>query len=326
MCDFLGAGVARLFISYKSEEQAYAFAIRQWLLEQQGWAEKDVFVDKGHLSAGKEWETTLLSEAEAAEAMLFLASEASIDIRSFCYRELRAAKGQIITVTLKGLTINDPRLLQALPERAKARQVEALDQQPVEGFDYVSPKDNTRGSVALNRRQVESIGATLRDLGIAPDSFSWTPKDEGPFPGLRPMQEGDEAIFCGRAIDIRDGLKALDELRASVTGKALIIQAPSGAGKSSFLRAGLWQRVRRSAAFTPLAIIRTDQGAVRNPTWGLVTGLYDTLTKVKVLRDRLPLSRVFQLFILAADILLACRAQARRRELARSQRAGPALR
>lgn len=283
--------LARLFVSYKSEEQAYAFALRQWLIDRQGWADRDVFVDKGHLSAGKEWESMLLSEAETAEAMLFLASEASIDIRSFCYRELRAAKGQIIAVTLKGLAINDDRLLQALPERAKARQIEALDQQPVEGFDFVSPKDNTRGTIGLNRRQVESIGSTLRDLGIAPDSFRWTPCDGGPFPGLAALQEGDEAIFCGRSIDIRDGLRALDDMRASVTEKALLIQAPSGAGKSSFLRAGLWQRLRRSAAFTPLAIIRTDKGAVRNPTWGLVAGLYDTLTKVKALRQRLPLSR-----------------------------------
>jgi hypothetical protein len=45
----------------------------------------------------------------------------------------------------------------------------------MEGFDYTSPKDNTRGSISLNHRQSESIGATLRDLGVAPDSASDVP-------------------------------------------------------------------------------------------------------------------------------------------------------
>jgi hypothetical protein len=30
-------------------------------------------------------------------------------------------------------------------------------------------------------RRFESIGATLRDLGVAPDSFTWTPREEGPY-------------------------------------------------------------------------------------------------------------------------------------------------
>jgi hypothetical protein len=80
--------LARLFICYKREEQNYAFAVRQWLIGAQGWRAEDIFVDVGHLRAGDEWEKKLLAEAEAAEAMLFLASDQSLDIRSFCYREL----------------------------------------------------------------------------------------------------------------------------------------------------------------------------------------------------------------------------------------------
>jgi hypothetical protein len=77
--------LARLFISYKRQEQNYAFAVRQWLIDAQGWSAEDIFVDVGHLTAGVEWERKLLAEAETAEAMLFLASKASLDIRSFCY-------------------------------------------------------------------------------------------------------------------------------------------------------------------------------------------------------------------------------------------------
>lgn len=52
-----------------------------------------------------------------------------------------------------------------------------------------------------------------------------------------------------------------------------MIQAPSGAGKSSLLRAGLWRRLRRHPGFTPLGIVRAAKGVVHNRKWGLVTAL-----------------------------------------------------
>lgn len=54
-----GREMARLFISDKREKQDDAFALRQWLIDAQGWADM------------------IVREAESAEAMLFLASEAS---------------------------------------------------------------------------------------------------------------------------------------------------------------------------------------------------------------------------------------------------------
>ena len=43
------------------------------------------------------------------------------------------------------------------------------------------------------------------------------PTPAGPYPGLHPLMEGDEALFCGRDLEIRDGLKALEELRETIT-------------------------------------------------------------------------------------------------------------
>jgi hypothetical protein len=269
------AFVARLFISYKREEQSYAFAVRQWLIDAQGWRAEDIFVDVGHLRAGDEWGRKLLAEAEAAEAMVFLASDQSLDIRSFCYRELQHANGQIVAVTIKGVAPDDERLQRAIPNHAKSRQITALDKEPTRPFPFVSPINNTNGSAQLNAGEVESIGDVLRELGIAPNSFSWTPNAAGPYPGLRPLMEGDEALSFGRDIEIRDGLKALEVLRESVSQRALVMQAPSGAGKSSLLRAGLWGRLRNHAGFTPLGIVRAAKGVVRNEEWGLATALND---------------------------------------------------
>ncbi|MGA7325797.1 MAG: hypothetical protein WBX25_15240, partial [Rhodomicrobium sp.] len=48
------------------------------------------------------------------------------------------------------------------------------------------------------------------------------------------------------------------------TGQVLVIQAASGAGKSSFLKAGLWPRLARDPDFVPLAMLR--------PATGILTG------------------------------------------------------
>ena len=265
--------MARLFISYKREEQAYAFALRQWLIEEQDWPPHEVFVDRDKLHAGDAWVAKIFSEAEACEAMLFLASEASLRPDSFCYKELQHARGVTIVVTLGGLAPEDERLQSSLPYGADARQITALDGQPTDAYSFVSPIDGTHGAIALNRTQVESIAQTLRDLGIAPNSFTWKVTPEGPYRGLGALQEGDEALFFGREREVRDCIRALEQIRQSVSDRALVIQAPSGAGKSSLLRAGLWRRLRQHAAFSPLAIVRTRQGAISHEQWGLAAGL-----------------------------------------------------
>src|SRR5262249_29900821 len=212
-------------------------------------------------------------EAEACEAMLFLASELSLRPDSFCYKELQRARGITIAVTLGGLSPDDERLRSALPHGADARQITALDGQPTAAFEYVSPVDGKHGAIALNRAQVESIAQTLRDLGIAPNSFTWKPAPDGPYRGLGALQEGDEALFFGRDREIRDCIRMLEQIRQSVSDRALVIQAPSGAGKSSLLRAGLWRRLRRHAAFSPLAIVRVRQAVLSHEAWGLAAGL-----------------------------------------------------
>jgi TIR domain len=230
--------MARLFICYKREDKSYAFALREWLIDVHGWTADDIFVDLDHVRAGDQWAKKLFEEAEAAEVMLFIASNEALSPDSFCYRELRQARGTTIAVTLRGLDPADKRLQQALPYGATARQITALDQQPTSGFEFTSPVDGKKGVVGLNRRQVDNINETLRNLGIAPNSFDWKATPEGPYPGLRALQEGDEGIFFGRDIEIRNCIRLLEELKTRISSRVLIIQAPSGAGKSSFLRAG----------------------------------------------------------------------------------------
>ena len=54
-------------------------------------------------------------------------------------------------------------------------------------------------------------------------------------------------------------------LRKRRAPRTLVIQSASGAGKSSFLRAGLWPRLSRDPDFAALAILRPAQGILTGP-------------------------------------------------------------
>jgi formylglycine-generating enzyme required for sulfatase activity/class 3 adenylate cyclase len=113
-----------------------------------------------------------------------------------------------------------------------------------------------------------AIKPRLEDLGVAPDSFAWPAKDRPnaePYPGLSPLGEDDAGIFFGRDTDIMGGLSKLQLVRRRGSPRLLVIEAASGAGKSSYLRAGLWPRLKRDRDFAPLAILRPAQGILTGP-------------------------------------------------------------
>ena len=116
---------------------------------------------------------------------------------------------------------------------------------------------------ATNASGLARIKDFLARRGIAPERFPWPPKDRPdaePFPGLSAFTEDDAGIFFGRDADIVRGLDKLRLLRRNGRPRLLVIQAASGAGKSSYLRAGLWPRLNRDPDFATLAILRPAQG------------------------------------------------------------------
>ena len=61
------------------------------------------------------------------------------------------------------------------------------------------------------------------------------------------------------------GITELRQMRKRRAPRLLVIQAASGAGKSSYLRAGLWPRLSRDPDFAPLAILRPALGILTGP-------------------------------------------------------------
>lgn len=252
----------RLFISHSGQDNLEALAFRDWLI-QEGWAAQDVFLDLHDIGAGDRWKEALARANERCEAVVLLASPASL-ASTECRLELRMAEDygkEIVVAILHLLKADDPEL-----SPYRERQIVDLSLEPREASFTVSHKGQQK-TIAFHRPTLSRIKARLDQLGISPTSFPWRPGDlatASPYPGLQGFDSGDAALFFGRASDIARGLAEIRKLRRLPGGHILVIQAASGAGKSSFLKAGLWPRLARDPEFLPLAIVR--------PASGILTG------------------------------------------------------
>ena len=69
--------MARLFISHSGRENFEALAFRDWLISE-GWAQSDIFIDLHGIGAGERWKDALAKANERCEAVVLLASPASL--------------------------------------------------------------------------------------------------------------------------------------------------------------------------------------------------------------------------------------------------------
>ena len=117
----------------------------------------------------------------------------------------------------------------------------------------------------------------LTRVGLDPSSF---PFEAGrrPYPGFAFLEEKDAAIFFGRDAQIVRGLDKIRGLVRTGVDRMLVILGASGSGKSSFLRAGLWPRLKRDdRTWLPLPIIRPER-AVLSGQFGLAQALQSVMS------------------------------------------------
>ncbi|MEO1610409.1 MAG: SUMF1/EgtB/PvdO family nonheme iron enzyme [Pseudomonadota bacterium] len=253
--------MSRLFISHSSKDNVFALAFRNWLMSC-GWSKEDIFRDLHGIGAGERWREKLRAANVLCEAVLLLASPDSLDSIE-CQREMNLAEDlgkEIIVAILRDLKPDDPRLA-----RWADRQFIDLSAEPQERMEPFE-HDGQLHRVHFHMPALNAIAARLSHLGIAPGSFAWQPRDgKGPYPGLAAFAEDDAGIFFGRDADIVAGLTDLRTMRKRHASRLLIVVAASGAGKSSYLRAGLWPRLKRDTDYAPLAILRPAQGILTGP-------------------------------------------------------------
>jgi WD40 repeat protein len=209
--------VASLFLSHSSEDNATA----SWLSARlQGAGFSALFLDFDPalgISAGRNWERALYSQLRMADAIVFLASPASM-ASQWCFAELALAR-----------SIGKP----VFPV--------AVDGVPRDGLlEDVQWVDLADGEEALRR-----LLHGLRQAGVDPsDSFTFDPR-RSPYPGLEPFTGEDAAVFFGREPEVRRLLELLRPTLQRGRGRFLALVGPSGSGKSSLVRAGLLPHLER---------------------------------------------------------------------------------
>jgi len=277
-----------LFISHSSKDDLAAEAMRTHLV-QRGWNRKEIFLDFSveGISAHEKWKASLAEANSGANALLCLASpdwlvsrESQVErrvaetLRDLGRRESRA----VLVAILRDLKLDDLRAedlsgeqIVDLSAAGEARLIRAeLPGRPGEPGRY----DHIR----FNIQALEKIDRSLRQIGIAPESFEWLPRDPtrtSPYPGLEAFTENDAGVFFGRESRLAHTLEIIDRLCRRDGSRVLTIIAPSGVGKSSFLRAGLWPRLTRQSGVAPLVILRPGTGIMFGRPGGLIHSLPD---------------------------------------------------
>ena len=258
------AGMSRIFLSHSSKNNDSAVALRDWL-SAQGW--DDVFLDldpSRGISAGERWERSLNQAALRCEAVLFLVSRAWL-ASDWCQKEFNLAHR--LNKRLFGLLIEDIPIGDLPATLTGTWQLVPL----ASGRDHIMLRANLPGTqdevhVTFSKEGLTRLRIGLERAGLDARFFAWPPNDDprrAPYRGLLPLEAADAGIFFGREAPT---IEALDRIRGMKDGAAprlLVLLGASGAGKSSFLRAGLLPRlVRDDQNYLTLPVIRPERAAI----------------------------------------------------------------
>jgi formylglycine-generating enzyme required for sulfatase activity len=270
--------MSRIFLSHSSKDNDSAVALRDWLLAQ-GW--DDVFLDldpERGIVAGSRWERTLNQAALRCEAVLFVVSRSWL-ASEWCQKEFNLAHR--LNKRLFGLLIDDIPIADLPATLTGTWQMVPLSS----GRDHVMLHANLPGThdevhVTFSKEGLTRLRIGLERAGLDARFFAWPPKEDprrAPYRGLLPLESVDAGIFFGREAPT---LEALDRIRGMKDGAAprfLVLLGASGAGKSSFLRAGLLPRLARDdRTYLVLPVIRPERAVISGDA-GLLRALDEAL-------------------------------------------------
>jgi hypothetical protein len=156
-------------------------------------------------------------------------------------------------------------------------------------FAVVLPPDDKKATVAFSEDGLHRLKIGIDRVGIAASHFDWPPANDPnrlPYRGLRPLEADDAGIFYGRDAALIGAFDSLRGLREAAPPRLLVILGASGAGKSSFLRAGLIPRLARdNGNFCVLPIVRPERAAITGES-GLLRALEGAFQAAKIAATR----------------------------------------
>ncbi|MBG6204682.1 voltage-gated potassium channel Kch [Labrenzia sp. EL_13] len=283
--------MSRLFLSHSSLDNAAAVALGNWLTAS-GWDDHFLDLDpaKG-IAAGERWERALHAAANRCEAVLFLVSQNWL-ASEWCSKEFDLATR--LNKRLFGVLVDPDLEISKIPVRFTDtwQFANLASGQDHETFRAVVPPDDEEVHVTFSNKGLTHLKRGLNAAGLDPKYFSWPPvhdPNRAPYRGLPPLEAEDAGIFFGREAPIVAALDRLRSLSEKSPPRLFVVLGASGAGKSSFLRAGLLPLLHRDDRhFYALPVVRPG-GAVLNGESGFLESLFVGLQNagVAVSRDEL---------------------------------------
>ncbi|MBS0151393.1 MAG: SUMF1/EgtB/PvdO family nonheme iron enzyme [Nitrospira sp.] len=278
--------MSKIFISHSSHDNAKALAVAQWL-EEMGWGTPffDISPRRG-LAPGKRWREALTGAAGRCEAVICLLTPSWLNSGE-CRGEFSFAC--YLSKPLIGVIVDPSVEIKDVPDELRSWQICTL----VNGENRRRFTVHHDPLVPLTQVDFAEAGLVLLHRGLQasslnPSEFPWPPPHDPnrlPYRGLKALEAEDAAVFFGREAPL---IRALDTLRRMTeSGEQLfVILGASGTGKSSFLRAGLWPRLKRDDRhFLPLPVIRPERAAITGQS-GLVESLESMFREQKAAKTR----------------------------------------
>jgi formylglycine-generating enzyme required for sulfatase activity len=263
--------MSRIFLSHSSKNNAEAKALADWLAAQ---GFDDLFLDlnpQRGIAAGERWERALNQAAQRCEAVLFLVSNAWL-ASDWCLKEFNLAHR--LNKRLFGVLIEDIPIASLPVTLTGTWQLVPL----VLGRDHIMlravlPTTHEEVHVTFSQEGLTRLKIGLERAGLDPKFFAWPPENDpgrAPYRGLRPLEAEDAGIFFGREAATIGTLDRLRGLSDTAPPRFLVILGASGAGKSSYLRAGVLPKLARDDRhFLPLPVVRPEHAAI-NGEYGLL--------------------------------------------------------
>ena len=178
--------------------------------------------------------------------MLFLISKAWLG-SAWCKNELNLARR--LNKRLFGILIEERIAVGDLPADVTSKwQVINLAAGSAKQFPVMLPVTGELATPTFSLEGLARLKSGLRRAGLAESWFAWPPehdRDRSPYRGLRPLEAEDAGIFFGREAPTIEAIDRLCDMTEAAPPRLLAILGASGAGKSSFLRAGLLLRLSR---------------------------------------------------------------------------------
>jgi hypothetical protein len=266
--------MSRIFLSHSSKDNDSAVALKEWLAGQ-GWDDVFLDLDPQHgIAAGDRWERSLHQAALRCEAVLFLVSRAWLS-SEWCLKELNLAYR--LNKRLFGLLIEDIPIGDLPASLTGTWQLVPL----ASGRDHVMlrvllPGSHDEVHVTFSQEGLNRLRIGLERAGLDARFFAWPPvgdPERPPYRGLLPLDASDAGIFFGREAPTIEALDRIRGMRDAAPPRFLVVLGASGAGKSSFLRAGLLPRLGRDdRSYLTLPVVRPERAVITGET-GLIRSL-----------------------------------------------------